>query len=112
MDFAILPDHEVWLKESKKRDKLIYFAIALRKLWNMKATIILIVIGTFYTVPTRLVKQLEDLELREQVETILTKSLLRLARIRTIVQDTWIKLLSHKLQSEAFSWRWCETQSK
>ena len=45
----------------------------------MEVSVIPIVIGTLGTIPKGLVKELEDLEIRGQVETIQTIALLRLA---------------------------------
>ena len=45
MDFAVPADHRVKLKEREKRDKYPNFAIEVKKLWNMKMTVIPIVIG-------------------------------------------------------------------
>ena len=42
----------------------------MKKLWNMKVTIIPIVIGAFGTVTKGLLKGLEDLEVGGRVETI------------------------------------------
>ena len=50
MDFAIPADHRLKLKESKKRDKYIDLARELKKLWNMKVTVIPIVTGELGTV--------------------------------------------------------------
>ena len=58
------------------------------KLWNMKVIVIPIVIGAPGTTPKVFVKGLEDLEIREQVETIQTTVLLRSARILRRFQDT------------------------
>ena len=77
MDFAVTADHRVNLKESKKRDKYLDLAWELKKLWNMKKTVILIVIGWLGTITKGLVKTLEDLEIRGLMETILTTVLLR-----------------------------------
>ena len=52
-----------------------------KKLWNMKVTIIPIVIGAFGTVTKGLLKGREDLEIKGRVETIETTTLLRTARI-------------------------------
>ena len=60
VDFAIQTDHRVKIKESKKRDKYVDLAGELKKLWNMKVTDVLIVINAFGTIPTGLVKTLED----------------------------------------------------
>ena len=56
------------LKECEKRDKYLDLAKELKKLWNMKVTIILIVIGAFGTVTKGLLKGLEDLEVGARVE--------------------------------------------
>ena len=53
----------------------------MKKLWNMKVTIIPIVIGAFGTVTIRLLKGVEDLEVGGRVETIQTTIFLRTARI-------------------------------
>ena len=60
-------------------------------------TVIPIVVGALGTVPKGLVKGLKDLEIRNQVETIQTTALLRLARILRRVLETRGDLLSLKL---------------
>ena len=60
----------------------------LKKLWNTKVTIVLIVIGAFGTVTKGLLKGLEDLEVGRRVETIQTATLLRTARILRRVLET------------------------
>ena len=40
MDFAVLVDYRVKLKESEKRDRYLDLARELKKLWNMKVTVI------------------------------------------------------------------------
>ena len=94
VDFAVPADHIVKLKESEKKD----LARKLKKLWNMKVTIISIVIGVFGTITKELLKRLEDLEVGGRVETIQNTALLRTARILRRVQETWGDLLSLKLQ--------------
>ena len=69
------------LKENKKRDKYWNLAREQRKLWNMKVIIIPIVFGALNTVLKGLVKGLEDLKIRRQMETIQTTALLRSPRI-------------------------------
>ena len=98
MDFAVPADHRVKLKECKKRDKNRELVKELKKLWNMKVTIIPIVIGDFGTVTKRLIKALEDLEIIGRAETIQTTTLLRTARILRRVLETCGDLLSLKLQ--------------
>ena len=50
VDFAVPADHRIKLKECEKRDKYLNLARELKKLWNMKLTIIPIVISAFGTV--------------------------------------------------------------
>ena len=59
MDFTVLADHRIKLKESEKKDKYLDLARELKKLWNMKVTIIPIVIGAFGTDTKGLLKGLE-----------------------------------------------------
>ena len=50
VDFAVPADHRIKLKECEKKDKFIDLAREFKKLWNMKMTIVPIVIGAFGTV--------------------------------------------------------------
>ena len=56
MVFAVPADHRIKLKEYKKKDKYLDLARELKKLWNMKVTIVPIVIGAFGTVTKGLSK--------------------------------------------------------
>ena len=103
MDVAVQADHRIKLKECKKKDKHLNLAWELKKLWNMKMTIIPIVIAVFDTVTKRLLKALEDLEVGGWVEIIQTTALLRIARILRRVLETWGDLLSLKLQWKTIS---------
>ena len=60
----------------------------MKKLWNMKVTIIPIMIGAFGTVIKGLLKGLEDLEVGGRVKTIQTTALLKTARIVRRVLET------------------------
>ena len=102
-DLDIQTDHRIKLKECEKKDKYLDFDWELKKLWNMKVTIIPIMIGAFGTVTKGLLKGLEDLEVGGQVETIQAMILLRTARILRSVQETWGDLLSLKLQWKTIS---------
>ena len=62
--FAVLTDHRIKLNQCEKKYKYLDFSRDLKKLRNMKATIIPIVIGAFCTVTKGLFKGLEDLEIR------------------------------------------------
>ena len=87
MNFAVSSEHQVRLKESEKRDKYLDLAGEMeKKLWNMKVTVISIVISAQ-----------KELEIRERVETIQMTALLRLGRIPRRVLETWRDWLSLKL---------------
>ena len=60
VDFAVPADHRIKLKEKEQKDKYLDLARELKQMWNMKVTIILIVIGDFGTVSEELLKGLED----------------------------------------------------
>ena len=81
VDFAVSADHRVKLKENEKKDKYLDLAREIKKLWNMKVTIIPFVIGALHTIPKGLINGLEDLEMSGKVDTIQTTALLRSARI-------------------------------
>ena len=63
-------------------------ATTTNKSWNMKVTIVPIVIGALGTITKGLLKGLEDLEVGGWVETIQTTALPRMARILRRVLDT------------------------
>ena len=98
MDLTIPANLRGKMKESKKRDKYLDLARELKKLWNMKVTVMPSVISMFVTVIKGLVSRLKDLETRGCVETIQTTALLRLTRILRRVLGTWVELLSLRLQ--------------
>ena len=51
MDFVVLADHRVKIKENEKRDKFLDPARELKKLWNMRVTMVPIVNSAHKTVP-------------------------------------------------------------
>ena len=51
MDFAVFMDHRVKIKESEMKDKYWDFARELSKQWNIRVTMIPIVISVLETVP-------------------------------------------------------------
>ncbi len=57
-------------------------------MWNMKVTMVPIVIGALGTITKGLFKGLEDLEVGGRVETIQTTALLRTTRILRRVLET------------------------
>ena len=103
VNFAVLADHRINLKKSEKKDKYLDLARELKKLWNMKVTIVPIVIGALGTITKGLLKGLEDLKVGGQVETIQMTALLRTARILRRVLETWGDFLSLKLQCKTIS---------
>ena len=71
-DFTVPAKHRVEIKENEKRDRYLNLARELKKLLNMKVTVIPIVIVALGTITKVLVKRQEDLEIRGLVETIHT----------------------------------------
>ena len=103
MGFAIQENHRVKIKESKKRDKYLDLARELRKLWNVKVTMIPIVIDALGMIPKGLERGLEELEIRGWTKIIQTAALLMLARILRRVLETWGDLLLLRLQWKTIS---------
>ena len=68
------------------KDTYLVLVRGLKNLWNENVTIISIVIGAFGTVTKGLLSGLEDLKIRERVETIQTTILLSTAKI---LQESW-----------------------
>ena len=81
-------------KQSEKRDQYLDLARKLRKIWNLRVTVIPIVICTLATVP----KGLKELEIRGRIESIQTTTLIRPVRIMRRARETWGDLLSLRLQ--------------
>ena len=98
VDFAVPADYRIKIKENEKKDKFLGLASDLKKLWNMKVTIIPIMIGTFGTVTKGLLKEVDDLEITRRMETIETTTLLRTAGILRRVPETCRDVKSLKLQ--------------
>ena len=88
MDFAVIGNNRVKLKESEKKDKHLDLARELKNLWNMKVMIIPIVIGALGTVTKVLVQELEDFEITGRLETVQITALLRSVRILGKVTET------------------------
>ena len=81
MDSPLLGNHWVKSKEAEKKDKYLDIAKELKKQWNMKLTLIPIVIGVLFQINEGLIQGQEDLEISGRVETIETMALLRSAII-------------------------------
>ena len=80
VEFAVSADHGVKLKQREKRYMYRDLARELKKMWNIKAIMLAVVIGGHILVTKGLVQSLEDLEIRERVDTINNITLLRLAK--------------------------------
>ena len=81
VNFAVLVDHRVKIKESEKIIKYLDLTWELRKLQSINPMVIKIVMGTLGTVPKDLEKGLEELEIGGRIEIIQITALLRSARI-------------------------------
>ena len=68
VDLVVSTDHRIKLKEWEKKDDYPDLARELKKLWNMKVTIVPIVIGALGTVSKGLLKGLEELDVGGRVE--------------------------------------------
>ena len=62
VDFAVSADHGIKLKECEKKDQYLDLAWELKKLWNMKVTILPILISALGTITKRSSNGLGDLE--------------------------------------------------
>ena len=94
MGFAILVDHRVKIKENEKGNKYLDLARELKKLWNMKMTVIPIITVVFGMVHKDSVRGLEGMKIRGWTETIQITALLRSAKILGKVLETKGDLLS------------------
>ena len=108
VNFAVPDDHIIKLKECEKRDKYIDLARELKKLWNVKMTIVPIVIGAFGMGTKGLLKSLKQLEVGGREEIIKRTVLLNTDRILRRILETGGSLLSLKLQWKTISVRWWE----
>ena len=112
MDLAVPADHRLKLKEREKKNKYLDLARELKKLWDMKVTVIPIVIRAFGTVTKRLIQGLEDLDITGRMESIESTAFLRSTRILGRVLETWGDLISLKLPWKNISVSWREKLSR
>ena len=57
MDFTIPTDGKVKVKESEKTEQYLNLSIVMKKLWNMKVTVVRIIVGALETVFKNLKKR-------------------------------------------------------
>ena len=67
VDFAILMDHHDKEQEEEKIDKYMDLVAEVRRQFRVKAVIVPIVLGALGTVPAKLSKSLEKLEIDDAV---------------------------------------------
>ena len=103
VDFAVSHNYGENFLKSEKKHKYLDLAKEMNRLWNMKVTIILILIGALGTLTIGLVQGLDDLEITGRVKTNTTAALLRSARILRRVLEIWGDLFSLKLQWKSIS---------
>ena len=103
MDYAVPADQGVKLNENEKKDKYLDLTRELKKQWNVKVTIIPILIGVLVTFTKGFIKVREDLERSGRVETIKITELLRSAWILRRVLEIWRDSLLLKLQWKTIS---------
>ena len=97
MDFAVPAELRGKITESEKIDKYLDLARELKTPWNMRLTVIPIVVGALGTVLKSLETGLSELKIWETIKTIQTTALLRSARILRKVLETWGDLMLFKL---------------
>ena len=69
-DFAVPTDPRVKIKENQKSDKYLDLGRELKMLWNIKVTVIPMLIGALGMVLKGSLRELEELEVGGQAETI------------------------------------------
>ena len=63
MDFTVPTDHLEKIKENEKKKQILRSCPRTKKIWNMKVSVIPIVIGKPGTIPKDLVKELVEQEI-------------------------------------------------
>ena len=95
-----------------KRDSYLDLAKEQRQLWNMRVTLIPIVIDALVRFIKGLERGLEELGIRGRIETIQSTAILRSATILTSVREIWGDLLLLRIQWNAISISWCEEHAR
>ena len=88
VDFAVPADHRIKLKESEKKGKYLELDREWKKLWNMKVTIIPIVIGAFSAETKGLLRGQEGRKLEEEWRPSKLQHCFRTTRILRRVRET------------------------
>ena len=78
--------------DNQESEEYLDISRELRKLWNMKVSDILIVIGAPWSVPNILERELEELEIGRQVDTIqITSLLLYILKYPYLISMTYVQ---------------------
>ena len=91
------------MRNNNNNNKYLDLAKELKEQWNMKVTVVLIVIDALDKVMKVLEKGLEDLEIRGRVKTIETTALLKSVWILRKILEIGGDLLSLRLQWKTIS---------
>ena len=81
----------------------------LKKLWNVRVMVIVVVVSTLRTVLKALEKSVEELEISGRIEIIQATELVRMVIILRRVLEMWGDLVSLRLQRKTICLCWCET---
>lgn len=68
MESDILADYWLSLKESEKLDKYLELTRDMKKLWNIKVTVVPVVVRALGIISGCLAKSLEEVEIHERIE--------------------------------------------
>ena len=80
VDFAVPYDTKVNTKEVEKIEKYQDLARELRKLWNMKVSIIPVIVGALETTP-KIFKRMEDIGIKTRILELQKTTIIHCARI-------------------------------
>ena len=89
-------------------DKYQDFAGEPKKLWNMKVTVIPIIVDALETVPNNFKKRLCELEIKGRIETTQITALLKSARLLNKALDIWRNLPPLRRPWNTSSYKLCE----
>ena len=110
VNFIVSANHRVKVKESEDR-QILRTCQKLKKekeLWNIRVTVILVVISELGTVIKGFEERLKELEIRGRNETTRTTQELRSARRQRRILESRGDLLSLRLQWNSTSQKWCK----
>ena len=108
MEFAVVTDHKVRVKENEKRDKYLVVARELEKTMGDEGDSETNCNWCTWNDSQRLAKGLQELEISGRAKTIQTTALLWLARILRRVLNSWGDLVSLRLYWKTISKGWCK----